>query len=226
MSELAVVHPKLTTDEARALTNEIRTDMFGLPQKILRAHDGEVWTALGYATFKEWAEKEYPHGIRRVYQLLNYARVERTIGSLPNERQARPLIALAGQPEQQREVFAAAQASAAAAGEKLTAAHIETEVAKATGKPKPKRNGAAPEPPPHAPGTISDAELDAGDGGDPVYLIDFNAEHASPEQLEEAISHLFGRLAPRKQLLAVVRLYHELDEVGRGQFNGLLEASK
>lgn len=224
MSELAVVHLKLTADEARALTIEIRTDLMGIPQKILRAHDGEVWTPLGYETFREWAEKEYPQGIRRIYQLLNYARVERTIGSqeLTNERQARPLIALAGQPEKQREVFAAAQANAAAAGEKLTATHVQTEVAKATGKPS--RNGSAPE---HAPAVPLEQALREPTSivEDAVWQIDFNAEHATPAQLEEAISHLFGRLAPRKKLLVVVRLYHELDEAGRAQFNGLLEAA-
>lgn len=172
MTTLAIAHPKLTTDEARALTEEIRSDFIRLPQKIILAYRGEIWTALGYGSFREWGTKEYGIAQTQVYQLLNYARVEETLSANAekpaglNEAQARELVPLLDQPKALREVFASATEAAKAEGKPLAARHIEVEVEQL--KPKAKRNGTAPEPPPHAPGTISDAELDAGDMGDPV----------------------------------------------------------
>lgn len=187
MTTLAPEHVKLTTDEARALTDEIRTSLTGLHQKVLRAYRGEVWTALGYSSFREWSAREYDLEQSRIYQLLNYARVEEALSTnvenppALNEAQARPLAALPD--EQKREAFALARETAAASGKPLTARHVEAAIEQI--KPKPKRNGSAP--PPHAPGTITDAELNEGDKGDPVWRCAFAFRECDDRQKFKAI---------------------------------------
>lgn len=207
METLAPEHQRLTTDEARALTNEIRADMDGVHVKVLRAHRGQVWTALAYGSFREWASREFDKGERRIYQLLNYGRVEEAIctnGAKTdlNERQARELEGL--EPEQARAALAAAdEAAAATKTKRRTTAHVAEAVAKVTGNPvTPKRTAPAVEPAPVCPicGEYIDKEqptektsqgvahanccekLTNDDEGDPVWLEADHWEHANAQQ--------------------------------------------
>lgn len=196
------VHPKLTKDEARALTEEIRSDFIRLPQKILLAYRGEIWTALGYESFREWGTQEYGIAKTQVYQLLNYARVEESLSAIAekplNEAQARELAPLVDQPEALREVFASATEAAKAEGKPLTARHIEVEVERI--EPKTKRNGSAP--PPHGPGTITDAELNEGDKGDPVWRCAFAFRECDDRQKFKALGQIIDDMDAETQVLA------------------------
>lgn len=45
-----IVTTEMTTDEARALTDEIKSDIGGVWNKLLYAHEHCAWAALGYST--------------------------------------------------------------------------------------------------------------------------------------------------------------------------------
>lgn len=51
--------PRLSEAAARRLTDEIRTDLGNLWQKILRAWDGGAWDAMGYTGWQEYVSAEF-----------------------------------------------------------------------------------------------------------------------------------------------------------------------
>lgn len=73
--------------------------------EILQMRDQELYLEAGYADFKEYCQRELSAwgGYRRITQLLGAKRVIDTVGELgqhiKNERQARPLLRLAKEPE-------------------------------------------------------------------------------------------------------------------------------
>lgn len=73
--------PRLTVDEARALTNEIKARTVQLWLLVERAHDGKAYAALGYNTWKEYAEKELQLSESRSFQLLDQAKVMRELAA-------------------------------------------------------------------------------------------------------------------------------------------------
>jgi hypothetical protein len=90
---------RLTAGEARALTDEIQQSQERTYALLLRAHEGEAWAALGYESWRDYATAEFNMSQSRAYQLLDQARVVRSIEAasdstnveLPNEAQAREL---------------------------------------------------------------------------------------------------------------------------------------
>ncbi len=91
----------LTVEEARQLADEINHGISVTSEKTLRFYDGRGWKVLGYSSWRECATIEFNLKDSRVYQLLDFARIERNLenstigGILPsNERQARPLTPL------------------------------------------------------------------------------------------------------------------------------------
>lgn len=104
MNEIA---HRLTKDEARALTEEIKQSAEHTYTLLLRAHEGEAWDALGYASWRDYATTEFNMSQSRAYQLLDQARIVRSIEAasdstmveLPNERQVRELSRI---PEPER----------------------------------------------------------------------------------------------------------------------------
>jgi hypothetical protein len=98
---------RLTADEARTLTTEIQQSAERTHALLLRAHEGEAWAALGYASWRDYATAEFNMSQSRAYQLLDQARVVRAIEAtsdstnveLPNEAQARELARV---PESER----------------------------------------------------------------------------------------------------------------------------
>lgn len=96
MTEIA---RRLNADEARALTDEIRGAAEQVYALLLKAHEGEAWTPLGYGSWREYAMAEFGMSQSYAYRLLDQARVIREIeaasvspiGELPNEGQAREL---------------------------------------------------------------------------------------------------------------------------------------
>lgn len=69
-----VVEP-LTTDEARHLTDNIRTTAGLLFTLLARAHKGRAWVALGYSTFADYVHEEFDMSRSRAYQILDQATV-------------------------------------------------------------------------------------------------------------------------------------------------------
>jgi hypothetical protein len=56
----------LTEAEARALTDEIRSDIAGVGAKIERAYFGRAWTVLGYGTWDDYCDAEFASSFPRL----------------------------------------------------------------------------------------------------------------------------------------------------------------
>jgi hypothetical protein len=72
-------HPALTASEARKLTDDINTQAEKLRHNLLRFFNGKGWQALGYESFREWADKEFRYGFQHAYKLVGVAEVEENI---------------------------------------------------------------------------------------------------------------------------------------------------
>lgn len=131
MNSDLVTTERLTELEARRLVDEIKADISAVGGKLLELYEGEGWLVLGYSNWRECVMNEFDFQKSHVYELLNFARVERNLsangGNYPmpaNERQARPLASLP--PEQQVQAWTTALETAP--NGKPTAAHIERTV--------------------------------------------------------------------------------------------------
>ena len=85
---------RLTTSDARRLTDEVKADAKALWMKILRLHDGEAHLALGYTSWHAFCDAELGIAQSHAYRLLNAGRVHALIPQLENEAQARELAPL------------------------------------------------------------------------------------------------------------------------------------
>lgn len=65
----------LTYDDARLLTEYIRSTADALYVLLHRAHTGKAWKALGYSSFAAYAKSEFDISKSRAYQLLNQAKL-------------------------------------------------------------------------------------------------------------------------------------------------------
>lgn len=65
----------LTLDEARELTDHIRSTADVLYVLIYRAHAGRAWEALGYNTWAAYVQEEFNISRSRAYQILDQAKV-------------------------------------------------------------------------------------------------------------------------------------------------------
>lgn len=72
-------HEPLNADEARTLTDTIKSAAEVLWVLIARAHAGKAWTALGYSTWEDYVKAEFDISRSRSYQLLDQGRVIREI---------------------------------------------------------------------------------------------------------------------------------------------------
>jgi hypothetical protein len=66
-------------EEARALTEQIKTSVEKTWRLLLNAHEWNAWGALGYSTWESYVRAEFGIGRSRSYQLLDQARVVREI---------------------------------------------------------------------------------------------------------------------------------------------------
>jgi hypothetical protein len=114
-SSMAIT-PRLSAEQARALTDEVREDAAALWAKLLTLYAGGAHLALGYRSWGAYFEQEFRQSARHGYRLLEAARVVGELeagssdqlvtepysgGPLPlNEGQARELAPLIGDPEQ------------------------------------------------------------------------------------------------------------------------------
>src|SRR5687768_7949658 len=128
-------HVKLSFDEARQITEEIKSNVESVWLLLKKAHDGKAWAALGFPTWEEYVKQEFKMSRRRSYELVNFAKVQENLCGLPHkpetEGQANALTALK-EPERQREAWTQAVETS---GGKPTAKDVEAavEVVKASG---------------------------------------------------------------------------------------------
>lgn len=110
MTELLVPR-QMSLDEARRLTDEVKTDAAALWSKLLRLYEGRAHIALGYASWGAYWTAEFGGGTSHAYRLLDAARVVEMLHSPMgeslqlDERQARELVPLLDEPESMREVY-------------------------------------------------------------------------------------------------------------------------
>jgi len=122
-NQLAIMSRKA----ARELTDKINSSAEDLAGMLKRAHDGNAWSALGYATWNDFVKAEIKLCKSRVFQLLDFETIRSglvestTVDLIPqSERQARPLTKLP--VEQQPAAWARAVESAG--GSQPTAAQV------------------------------------------------------------------------------------------------------
>lgn len=79
MRHLAVVPTPMDASQARALTDRINAAAGELWRLLLEAHEREAWRALGYTSWREYAQAEFTISQRRAYQVLDQGRVIQAI---------------------------------------------------------------------------------------------------------------------------------------------------
>lgn len=77
--------PELNEEEARDLTNKIRTTTNVLYLLIARAHAGKAHIALGYSSFEAYIREEFNYSKSYAYKLLNQANVIKAIEAVAPE---------------------------------------------------------------------------------------------------------------------------------------------
>ena len=70
-----LISEPMTTDQAREITDAIRSTSEVLYTLIQRAHQGKAWLSLGYGSFAEYVREEFAMSRSRAYQILDQARV-------------------------------------------------------------------------------------------------------------------------------------------------------
>ena len=96
-------------DEARALTDRIRESGATLSALVVKAHDGEAWRALGYASWAAYVEGEFDFSRRHSYMLLDVGRATEVVKHAshidrpPTTREARAVVR---QPDVVRDAIA------------------------------------------------------------------------------------------------------------------------
>lgn len=83
MAELNVVRGEvvtdMTVDEARAITDRIKSTAEEMWSLLLMAHERKAWAPLGYRTWEEYVRGEFNMSRSRSYQLLDQANTIRQI---------------------------------------------------------------------------------------------------------------------------------------------------
>jgi hypothetical protein len=70
---------ELSLDDARELTRRIKQASGAVSPLLLEAHDRKAWRALGYGTWELYVRHEFGMSRSRSYELLDHARVLRTL---------------------------------------------------------------------------------------------------------------------------------------------------
>ncbi len=113
MNDIAV--QRLSRDEARSLTDEVKQDAERLWRKLVELYEGGAHLALGYPSWHSYCAAEFDMGQSRAYQLIDAGRVVLAIPPMverpPNERQARELVPLLDNPEALHDAWVEASAN-------------------------------------------------------------------------------------------------------------------
>lgn len=113
--------------EAKEIVDKINASINNVRALVLQLYEGEGWTSLGYANWRECVVAEFKQNERYLYKQLEAAQVQKVICPIGQkqeipESQLRPLTKLKDDPEQQREAWV--KAVETAPGGKVTAAHV------------------------------------------------------------------------------------------------------
>jgi len=143
-----IVLTAMTAEEARTKTEGVRRSIASARSLLLELYEREGWKALGYSSWRAYGEVEFEYSESRLYQLMDAAKIERTLLSSESlfstsvenndnhdaipEGQLRPLAHL--EPEQQCAAWRTAVETAP--GGKVTAAHVKR-VVEQMERPKP-----------------------------------------------------------------------------------------
>jgi hypothetical protein len=73
---------ELDFDEATKLTEQIKSSLGHSSHLLLAAHEGRAWRALGHKTWESYVVRELGLSRRRSYELLDQARVARSIAAI------------------------------------------------------------------------------------------------------------------------------------------------
>lgn len=76
---------ELNEEQARSLTDDIKSRAESLWSLLLTAHDRKAWKALGYANWEAYVQTEFDMGRSRSYQLIDQARVIKAITAAVEE---------------------------------------------------------------------------------------------------------------------------------------------
>jgi hypothetical protein len=77
---------ELDFDEASQLTEQIKSSLGHASHLLLAAHEGRAWRALGHKTWESYVVREIGLSRRRSYELLDQARVARSIATVAGLR--------------------------------------------------------------------------------------------------------------------------------------------
>lgn len=118
---------RLMTDaEARACVAKINAGLTDIRWLVYELYIREGWSAMGYASWRECVNAEFPSSQSYLYRQLEAAKTEKIISPMGEnqipERQLRPLTKLRNDPEKQREAWTKAVSTAPEG--KVTAAHV------------------------------------------------------------------------------------------------------
>ena len=72
----------LTPQEAREITDRLNKNVGQLRHDLRRFYKGKGWEALGYDSYKTWAESEFKYGFQHAYTLIRVAEVEDNLSYL------------------------------------------------------------------------------------------------------------------------------------------------
>ena len=76
----------LTENQARELTERIKTPTTRLWELLAEAHEGQAWQALGYESWKAYIQAEFDMSARHSYRLLDQASVITAIRDISDPR--------------------------------------------------------------------------------------------------------------------------------------------
>jgi hypothetical protein len=118
-SPTTIIYPAgaLTPQEAREITDRLNQNVGQLRHDLRRFHKGKGWEALGYDSYKTWAESEFKYGFQHAYTLIRVAEVEDNLsyligGIVTVKTNVGKLLAKLPTPELQLEALRTAQTNA------------------------------------------------------------------------------------------------------------------
>jgi hypothetical protein len=79
MTAMLETSNRMSPEEARDITEQIRRTADHLWRLMLDAHDRRAWEVLGYSSFREYAKAEFSISQSRAYQLVDQGRVIRAL---------------------------------------------------------------------------------------------------------------------------------------------------
>ena len=87
--------PAMSRDEAQLLTSRIKSGLGEVPLLLLEAHERRAWVPLRHHSWERYVRTEFGLSRSRSYEILDQARVKRTLGTLVGEGHLPPISALA-----------------------------------------------------------------------------------------------------------------------------------